>query len=340
MRKYYIGVDLRSNNLHVAMMDQDGKRRMHQKLPCDLKRVTDLLAPHRKALQTIAVESTYNWYWLIDGLRELHYPVVLANPAQIHQYQGLKHTDDGDDAYWLAELARLNILPTGYLYDPRQRAVRDLLRRRMHWVRQRTGLILSYKGLHARIHGATLPLAEVKRLDGGQAAKLFEHPGDQLAACTQLTLIGHYDQHIAQVEKSILEQVKERPLYQRLQSLPGIGRILGMTLALEVGQIERFAGPGPFASDCRTVEAKRLSNQKTKGRNNSKCGNKYLAWAFVEGAHCAQRHDERSRRFFERKKQQRNTAVATKALACKLAKAAWWVMSQESDYDPRRMFGG
>ena len=112
-----------------------------------------------------------------------------------------------------------------------------------------------------------------------------------------------------------------------------------MTITLEVGDIKRFAGAGNFASYCRTVEAKRTSNSKQKGENNSKCGNKYLAWAFVEAANFARRYDEQCRKWFDRKAARTSNVIATKALACKLAKAAWYLMSEETDYDSKRMFG-
>lgn len=117
----------------------------------------------------------------------------------------------------------------------------------------------------------------------------------------------------------------------------GIGKILGMTITLEVGEIERFKSAGHFASYCRAVESKRTSNEKGKGQNNRKCGNKYLSWAFVEAANFARRYDERCRRWYDRKASQTNTVIATKALACKLAKAAWHVMAHKTDYDRRRM---
>jgi len=88
------------------------------------------------------------------------------------------------------------------------------------------------------------------------------------------------------------------------------------------------------------VRSLRQSNSKKKGENNRKCGNRYLAWAFVEAAHFACQHDERSRRFYDRKKQQTNPVIATKALACKLAKASWHVMHDDAPYDPQRVFGG
>ena len=121
-------------------------------------------------------------------------------------------------------------------------------------------------------------------------------------------------------------------------TIPGIGRILGMTITMEVGEIRRFRTDGDFASYCRLVDAKRLSNGKCKGDNNQKCGNKYLAWAFVEAANFARRYDEQCRRWYDRKAAKTSKVIATKALACKLAKAAWHVMAGQCDYDPKRMF--
>jgi transposase len=141
MKKVMAGIDLHSNNLVIGIMDSDGKRVASQKLSCKLKEVVDVLSPFKKRLEQVAVESTYNWYWLVDGLQRLGYPVVLANPAGMEQYSGIKHADDTNDAFFLAELLRLKILPTGHIYDEQLRPVRDLLRRRMTLVHQRTALI-------------------------------------------------------------------------------------------------------------------------------------------------------------------------------------------------------
>ena len=110
-----------------------------------------------------------------------------------------------------------------------------------------------------------------------------------------------------------------------------------MTIAMEVGEVERFKSAGNFASYCRAVESKRTSNEKGKGQNNRKCGNKYLGWAFVEAANFARRYEKSCRRWFDRKAARTNTVIATKALACKLAKAAWHVMASKTDYDGKRM---
>jgi transposase len=331
-------MDLHSNNIMVGIVDADGKRLAQQKLPCELKEIVKFLAPFKRRLERLAVESTYNWYWLVDGLRAQGYPVVLANPAKITQYSGLKHADDKSDAFFLAELLRLQILPTGYVYDPELRPVRDLLRRRMSLVHQRTALMLSFKSLFTRTTGQEMTLTKLKGLEVQAAQELYEHPANQLIAGMQIQHITQLSESIAKLERAVLKSARELPCYPRLKTLPGVGIILGLTITMEIGDIKRFAGPGQFASYCRTVDSRCLSNGKQKGENNRKCGNKYLSWAFVEAANFAKRFDEPCRRWYDRKAAKTSPVIATKALACKLAKAAWHLVAGETDYDASRVF--
>src|SRR5438876_8064427 len=155
----------------------------------------------------------------------------------------------------------------------------------------------------------------------------------------QVKHIEQLSESIEKIEKVVLASARELPSYAKLASLPGVGKSLGMTITMEVGDIKRFADAGNFASYCRAVEAKCTSNNNKKGANNSKCGNKYLAWAFVEGANFARRSDPQCRRWYDRKAAKTSNVIATKALACKLAKAAWHAMAEGTDYDSQRMFG-
>ncbi len=339
MKKVMAGIDLHSNNVVIGIMDTDGKRVTSAKLPCELKEIAKFLAPFKKRLEQVAVESTYNWYWLVDGLQELKYPVVLANPAAMQQYSGIKHADDTNDAFFLAELLRLKILPTGQIYDAQLRPVRDLLRRRMTLVHQRTALMLSFKSLYTRTTGQEMTLSQLKELEIKEAQELYDHPANQIIAGRQIKHIEQLTESINKIERVVMASARELPAYGKLTTLPGIGIILGMTITREVGSIERFAEAGHFASYCRTVQAQRTSNSKKKGENNSKCGNKYLAWAFIEAANFARRYDPQCRKWYDRKAAKTSKVIATKALACKLAKAAWFLMSEGSDYDAQRMFG-
>jgi transposase len=338
--KLMAGIDLHSNNLFCAIVDMEGKRVFEKKLPCELSQVAAALKPFKARLDTVAVESTYNWYWLVDGLQDRGYNVVLANPAAMEQYDGLKHADDKSDGFFLADMLRLKILPTGHICERKLRPVRDLLRRRMGLVQKRTSVILSLQSLYTRMTGKQLERGLLKRADPAEAMKLFEHPADKLIAQLDAQLLEQLNGSIAQIEKTVLQTVKPMPGYQVLQTMPGVGKILGLTITLETVDLKRFASAGNYASYCRCVDSRRMSNGKKKGENNSKCGNRYLAWAYVEAANFAKRFDGQCRSFFDRKAAQTNGILATKALACKLAKAAWHMMSQNTEYDVKRMFPG
>jgi len=334
----FAGIDLHSNNAVCGIVDESGRRLERKKLANKLGAIDQFLRPHKERLKQVAIEATYNWYWLVDGLREEGYPVVLANPAAMHQYEGIKHTDDVSDAFFVAELLRLGVLPTAHICERKLRPFRDMLRRRMLLVHHRTSLLLSIKSLYARNTGQTLSQGGVKRLDEEDLPEMFKHPADQFIAGEQLKVVNQLNESIGLIEEAVEACADKLPCYERLKTLPGVGRILALTITMETADIGRFASAGNYASYCRCVGTERESNGKSKGQNNSKCGNKYLSWAFVEATHCARRSDPACRKFYDRKKTRTNTMVATKALACKLSKAAWHIMKNDQDYDAKRVF--
>ncbi len=336
----YCGIDLHSTNGMYVVTDGTDKVVLKRRIPNDLPKILATLEPYRKQLVTVVVESTYNWYWLVDGLMEAGYPVKLANPAAINQYDGIKQANDLTDAAFLAHLARLDILPTGYIYPKEERPVRDLLRRRTLLVRQRTALILSLQNLFTRQAALNLSWRKIRKLTRPQRMDALNDQDYLLfVTAAQVELIEQFNTHIDQFEKKVLERAKLKAAYEPLLSIPGVGVILGLTIMLETGDITRFLKVGNFTSYCRCVRAKRVSNGKSKGTNNSKNGNPHLAWAFVEVVHHAIRTCPQAKRFYDRKKSKRNGALATKALAAKWSKAAYYVMKTQKDFDLKRVFG-
>ncbi len=336
----YCGIDLHSTNAMYVVIDGTDKIVFKKRIPNDLSKILSMLEPYRTQLVTVVVESTYNWYWLVDGLMEAGYPVKLANPAAIVQYDGIKQANDLTDAAFLAHLARLDILPTGYIYPKEDRPVRDLLRRRTLLVRQRTAVILSLQNLFTRQAGLNLSWRKIRRLTTPQRREALNDQDYLLFVMdAQIELIEQYNAHIEQFEKKVLERCQLKESYEPLLSMPGVGVILGLTIMLETGDITRFSKAGNFTSYCRCVRANRISNGKAKGSNNSKNGNPHLAWAFVEVVHHAIRTCPQAKRFYDRKKSKRNGALATKALAAKWSKAAYYVMKTQKDFDLKRVFG-
>jgi len=108
--KLYCGIDLHSNNSYVVLIDEAEKVVYQKRLSNDLEVILKLLALFKDSIEGIVVESTYNWYWLIDGLQTAGYQVHLANTTAIQQYSGLKYTDDKTDALWLARILKLGLL--------------------------------------------------------------------------------------------------------------------------------------------------------------------------------------------------------------------------------------
>ena len=336
--KLYCAADLHSNNHFLTIIDEEDKRILERRLPNELAVTLKTLEPYRPQISAVAVESTFNWYWLVDGLAEAGYRVLLVNTAKARQYEGLKHTDDRSDAFWLAQQMRLGILPTGYIYPKKERAVRDLLRERRRLVRQRTTNVLATQSMFWRHTAVRLPS---KVILGEKEAHWPDLPNAHVALGAQArrATIEILTRQIDAIEGAVLKALKPKPEYRMLLTVPGIGPVIAWTIVLEAGDLGRFKNVGCFASYCRCVDSQKTSNEKKKGTGNVKNGNAYLAWAFFEAAHFAIQFLPAAKRFYERKAAERNPILAMKALAHKIARACYYVMRDQVQFDAIRLFG-
>ena len=267
----YCAVDLHGDNGFYGIVDEKGRRIFKQRLPNELPVVLSALEPYRDQLtEGVVVESTYNWYWLVDGLQANGYRARLANPAAVEQYNGLKNADDETDAFFLAELARLGILPEGHIYVKEDRPVRDLLRRRLLLVRQRTAHILSFQNLVARERGEKISSNQIQKLWPEEVKPFFEDQRLVLMGQTNIEMIRFLRKQIRIIESTVLAEAKLRPEYEKLLTVPGIGKVLALTIMLETGDINRFKKVGNYSSYSRCVKSLRTSNDKKKGENNRK----------------------------------------------------------------------
>jgi transposase len=337
--KLYAGIDLHSNNSFLGIIDEEDKRLYKKRLPNQADVILAELEPYRNDLVGIVVESTFNWYWLVDILMDNGYKVHLANPAGIQKDKGLKYSGDAHDAFWLARLLRLGILAEGYIYPKEWRPVRDLLRKRGHLVRLRTSLINSLQGIINRNCGCQLPGNKIKQVRVNHITPLLAAQEDlAMSGAVSKNCIDHLSQQIREVEVSVEGRVELLKPFAGLQTVPGVGRILSLTIMLETGDISRFAKVGNFSSYCRKVPTSWTSNGKIKGRGNGKNGNKYLAWAFSEAAEMFRRYDQNARTFYNRKAAKTNFMVAHSALAHKLCRATYFIIRDGVDYDPDKLF--
>lgn len=228
----YAGIDLHSNNSVLVISQADDKVVYQRRLPNELSSILRELTPYKEQMEGVVVESTYNWYWLIDGLQSAGYKVHLANTTAIRQYNGLKHTNDKTDARWLAKLLKLNILPTGYIYPKEERGIRDLLRKRSQLVQQRTLHLLSLQTLVERNTSIRLSANHIKKLTIERLKEYLSEETIFLAAQSNLQIMQCINEQIRQTEEAVLGRSQLKDVFKKLLTVPGVGEILGLTIML------------------------------------------------------------------------------------------------------------
>lgn len=336
--RLYGAIDLHSNNNFSVITDQQDRIMRKKKLANTIEEVDHFFGEYKSELSAIVVESTYNGYWLIDGLQELGYTVKLANPSAMQPYRGLKYSDDETDALWLNRMNRLGVLPEGYIYPKEQRGLRDLLRRRMFLVHTRTGLVNSLKHQYQSWKGLEMKRPQLETFSGEQIRETFEDTYLQQAAQYFGESIQALSRHIEKIEASVFQALKEDLLVARLMILPGIGKILSWMIRLEIGDLNRFEAVENYLSYCGLVDSRKMSNEKLKGRGNAKNRNKYLRWAYGEAAIAALRNS-RIRRCHDRLVRKKGPIKAKAIVASKLARVSFMLMKDPGlAYDEGKLF--
>ena len=338
MEKLYVGCDLHSNNNYFSIIDKEDQKVWSGRLKNSLPVILEKLEPYQARIEGIVVELTFNWYWLVDGLMEHCYPVHLSNPGANEQYGGLKNVNDKNDARWLANLLRLDILKEGYIMDKPLRALRDLCRKRIQLVEMRTANILSIQNLFARNLG-NIKAQDYGKMKFDELSLLFGDVNLARAVTANDSIIAALNREIQDLEKMIFRQIHLDPQFQKLKSIRGVGDILAQTMKLEVGDVRRFEQVGDYVSYCRLVSTDKFSNSKKKGKGNSKNGNKYLSWAYTEAAISAIHWNPSAKKFYEKKKRKTMPVIAIRALAHKLARASYYIMRDQVDFDSKKLFG-
>jgi transposase len=236
-------------------------------------------------------------------------------------------------------LLRLGVLPEGYVYPKAGRAVRDVLRKRAHLVRQQTANVLSVQNILMRNTGVRFSTQRIHTLSPAALARLLPEPEQVLAVRSSLVVLHTLQQQITALDKTVSKHVKHTPAYEQLLTVAGIGTILAQTIVLETGEIGRFPTVGHYASYCRCVPRTKVSNGKRKGQGNVKNGNKYLSWAYMEAAQFASRYHPRVQQFYQRKQAKTQGIVARKAIAHKLARACFDIMRDLVPFEATKAFG-
>jgi transposase len=340
--EFNCGIDLHARQMYVCVMDRQGKKLVHTNVKHnDFEFFLKLVAPYRHSL-TVCCECMFGWYWLADACQEAGLTFVLAHALYVKAIHGGKNKNDRIDSEKLTHLLRSNLIPPAYVYPREKRPLRALLRQRIGYVWRRSELLARIHS-HQLAHNRT-PARQTRRNRDPWEEQLLaaeDHPLRQLALQNDLAMIRHYDAQIHALEVKLLQLAKERSGrdFALLQSVPGIGENLGLTILHEIGDIERFPTVKDFLSYGRLVKGTVASAGKIKGLRGAKLGNPYLRWAFGEAAVIAKRDHALigplSQRLEARMKG--NKFKANTVVAIKLARAVYFMLKNKTVFDAERL---
>ena len=324
---YYCGIDLHVKTMYVCILDGAGQVLVHRNVPSTSEAFLEVVGPYRDGL-VVAVECMFTWYWVADLCAAEGITFVLGHALAMKAIHGGKAKNDRIDSHKIAVLLRGGMLPQAYVYPAAMRSTRDLIRRRLHLVRKRGQLLAHIQNTRAQynlpVFGRTL--AYRTKRDG--VVEHFPDPSVQKSIAVDLALIDQYDALVIDIELTIVREAKRHnaDAFHRLRSVPGIGKVLALTILYEIHDITRFDRVQEFASYARLIKCTKESGGKKLGTSGAKMGNVHLKWAFSEAAVTFLRHTPEGQKLVARLEKQHGKGKALSILAHKIGRAVYYML--------------
>ena len=326
---YYCGIDLHVKTMYVCILDGAGQVLVHRNVASTPAAFLEVVAPYRTDL-VVAAECRFTWYWLADVCAAEGIMFVLGHALAMKAIHGGKAKNDKIDSHKIAVLLRGGMLPQAYVYPAAMRSTRDLIRRRLHLVRKRGQLLAHIQNTRAQYN---LPAFGRKLAYKANREGVVEHFSDlsvQKSIEVDLALIDHYDALVTDLELTIVREAKrhDADAFHRLRSVPGIGKVLALTILYEIHDITRFDRVQEFASYARLIKCTRESAGKKLGTGGAKMGNVHLKWAFSEAAVTFLRHNRDGQKMLARLRKKHGKGKALSILAHKIGRAVFYMLSR------------
>ena len=327
--QYDCGIDLHVKTMYVCILDATGQVLVHRNMPSTPEAFLAVVAPYREDL-VVAAECMFTWYWLADVCAAEGLTFVLGHALAMKAIHGGKAKNDKIDSHKIAVLLRGGLLPQAYVYPAAMRSTRDLLRRRSHLVRKRGQLLAHIQNTRAQYN---LPAFEKRLAYPGNRDGVVEHfpdPSVRKSIEVDVVLIDQYDAIVTDLELTIVREAKRHDgdAFHRLRSVPGIGKVLALTILYEIHDIHRFDRVQEFASYARLVKCQKQSGGKTLGTSGAKMGNVHLKWAFSEAAVLFLRHTKDGKKLLAGMVKKHGKGKALSILAHKIGRAVYYMLSR------------
>jgi transposase len=334
---HWCGIDLHARTMYLCILDAQGRVLVHKNLRATPEAFLEAVAPYREGL-VVAVECVYLWYWLADLCAREGIAFVLGHALYMKAIHGGKAKNDRIDALKIATLLRGGMLPQAYAYPAGMRATRDLLRRRLHLVRKR-GQLLAHIQMTAQQYQLP-PLGQRIAYPANRegVAERFEDRAVRRSIAVDLALLERYDELLRDLELELVRQAKQHDAqaFQLLRSIPGVGKVLALTILYEIHDVHRFDRVQEFASYARLVKCAKESAGKKHGTSGAKMGNVHLKWAFSEAAVLFVRHSAGGKKLLAKLERRFGKGKALSVLAHKLGRAVYFMLRRGKVFDRGR----
>jgi transposase len=335
--QYYCGIDLHARTMFLCILDQSGKICFEKNIKSDPDEFLTAIEPFRSDI-VVCVECLFTWYWLADLCANENIPFVLGHALYMKAIHGGKAKNDRIDAHKIAVLLRGGMIPQSYVYPPEMRSTRDVLRRRLYLVRKRGHLLAHIQNTNHQYNLPDIAAKLTYKTNRKGFTERFEDPSVRKSMDIDLELVAHLDRTIRDLELFITRQAKrhDADMFHRLRSIPGIGKVLALTIIYEIHDISRFPRVQDFASYCRLVKCSKESAGKKLGFSGKKIGNVHLKWAFSEAAVLFLRNNPSGQKLLSRLAQKHGKGKALSILAHKLGRTAYYLMSHKRSFNMRK----
>jgi len=336
--RYYCGIDLHARTMYLCILEHEsGNIVLHRNLRCEPRLFLRIVEPYRDDL-VVAAECIFCWYWLADLCMRENIPFVLGHALYMKAIHGGKAKNDRIDSRKIAVLLRGGAIPTAYVYPQGMRATRDLLRRRLFFVRKRSEL---FSHVRTTFHQLNIPAPAARLLDRRNrvgVAELIPDPIVRASVEADFAMAAGLDVVIRFLEQEIRRQAggEDPDTLERLQTIPGVGPILSLTLLYELHDVARFPRVQDFLSYARLVKCQKGSAGKILGTSGAKIGNAHLKWAFSEAAVGFLQKNPRGQKLIHRLRSKHGKGKALSILAARLGRASYYMLRRSTPFDMDR----
>jgi transposase len=336
--RYYCGIDLHARTMYVCILGHEtGEVVLHRNLRCEPNHFLQAVAPYREDM-VVAAECIFCWYWLADLCMRENVPFVLGHALYMKAIHGGKAKNDRIDSRKIAGLLRGGVIPMAYVYPQGMRATRDLLRRRLFFVRKRSEL---FSHIRTTFHQLNLPAPAARLLDRPNRVGVAEAMPDPIVRASveaDLVMAHKLDDVILFLEQQIRRQAgSENPeVLALLRTIPGVGPVLSLTFLYELHNVARFPRVQEFLSYARLVKSQKSSAGKIIKTSGDKIGNAHLKWAYSEAAVGFLRRNPRGQKFIQRLRSKHGRGKALGILAARLGRASYYMLRRSTPFDMDR----